>query len=143
MFYVYLFAHCLSSSSSSPPCKIYPETGVVTVGHLSRFSTTAGIVFSAAFYAGVGLVAISLGVSILLASSTLWYVCACARGFKENNPVLDGCQIVDFLVVFAGCKSMKNRFNGSFVCRCLKFVIFLTSCPRSNSSVFISSVSVV
>jgi hypothetical protein len=66
---------------------------------IAWFGTIAGIVFSAAFYAGIGLVAISLSMSVLLTSSTLWYGFVGARWFKENNPVLDGCQIVDFLVV--------------------------------------------
>jgi hypothetical protein len=54
---------------------------------------------STTFYAGVGLVAVSLRMTILLASSTLWYVGVCSRKFKVNDPVLDGCQVVDILVV--------------------------------------------
>jgi hypothetical protein len=38
---MYIYLHnCLSSSSS--PCKIYPETGVVTVGHLSTVPVVCG-----------------------------------------------------------------------------------------------------
>jgi len=66
---------------------------------ITWFSTIAGIMLPAAFYAGIGLVAISLRMPILLASSTLWYDSACVRRFKVNNPVLDGCQVVDILVI--------------------------------------------
>jgi hypothetical protein len=40
--YIYLHNYLSSSSSSSPPCKIYPETGVVTIGHLSIVPVACG-----------------------------------------------------------------------------------------------------
>ena len=79
----------------------------------------------------------------MLASSALRYVGARARSFKLNNFVLNGCQVVDFLIIFADSRSMKKRFNGSFVCLCLTFVMFLTTCPSASNSLLTSSVSVV
>jgi hypothetical protein len=46
------------------------------------------------------------------------------------------------LLFSAGFKSTKNKFNGSLVVLCCAFIMFWTMCPSSNSSCFISSVSV-
>jgi hypothetical protein len=76
-----------------------PTTEYTFGWSITWFGAIAGVMLPTAFYAGVGLVAISLRMSILLASSTFWYVGVCARRFKVNNPVMDGCQVVDILVV--------------------------------------------
>ena len=79
--------------------QVGPSTEHTFSWSITWFGAIAGIMLSAAFYAGIGLVAISLRMPILLAFSTLWYGGACARRFKVNNPVLDGCQVVDILVI--------------------------------------------
>jgi hypothetical protein len=76
-----------------------PTTKYTFGWSITWLAAIAGVMLLTAFYAGVGLVAIFLRMSILLASNTLWYVGVCARRFKVNNPVLEGCQVVDILVV--------------------------------------------
>jgi hypothetical protein len=60
-----------------------------------------------------------------------------------NDFVLDGLNFVDVLSFWAGSRSMKNMFRGSFVCLCLTLIIFLTLCPRVRCSFMISSRSVL
>jgi hypothetical protein len=81
-------------------CRVGSMTECTFCWGVARFGAVAGVVLSTTFYAGVGLIAISLSMSVLLTSSTLWYGFIGARWFEENNPVLDGCQVVDFLVVW-------------------------------------------
>jgi hypothetical protein len=71
-------------------CRVGAATEYAFSWGITWFGTTAGIVFSAAFYAGIWLVAVSLSMSILLTSSTLWYGFVSAKWFKVNNLVLDG-----------------------------------------------------
>jgi len=50
--------------------------------------------------------------------------------------------VVYFIIIFAGSKSTKNKFNGSLIFPCCAFITFRTVCSSSNSSNFISSVLV-
>jgi len=81
-------------------CRVGVSTEYTFSWGITWFIAIAGFMLAAGFYAGIWLVTVSLCVSIMLASSALWYVGACARRLKLDNSVLDGCQVVDFLVIF-------------------------------------------
>jgi hypothetical protein len=79
--------------------RVGPTTSYTCSRSITWFGAIAGVMLPTAFYAGLGLVALSLRMSILLVSSTLWYAGVCARRFKVNNSLLDGCQVVDILII--------------------------------------------
>ena len=66
---------------------------------VSWFCATAGIMLPAAFDTCIWLVAIPLSMAIVLTSNTLRYVNICVWRFNVDYLILDGCQVVDVLVV--------------------------------------------
>ena len=81
--------------------------------------------------------------AILLASHTLYDIFLIySRRLNLYDFVLYCFMLYISFLFSAGFKSTKNKFSGSLVVLCCAFIVFRTLCPSSDSSCFVSSVSV-